>query len=455
MANEPMAEQVAAKEAGLPLGEVIQPKFTKSYTLAQELPKGKAPRHIFIFLDGTWNEERTLTGAATPTNVLRMYQELSHDTDIPETNAGVSRVIARYYRGVGNRQDNIAADRLWFGFNGKDEERIRRAALAGLYQDYKSKSDNIYIIGFSRGAACARLLARDICLNGLPPKLEVHTEHFANLLTGQIEPRVIDAKRLGEESGAHKPRIAFLGCWDTVDAFVLPSRFPQEGGWNKFKDNAVRYFKSVVFPRLTGKERFRGNENEIPENVDTAVHCVAMDETRHAFLPTLMPYAQNVEEVWFPGVHSDVGGGYDDNLLAQAPYQFMKSRLIAAAAAHGLKDVNLFKSDETKKTSDEYCFHFHGLNAGFERMKDLLGFGASMRRIRVLGAPDESVKPKIHSSLQSIMNSGSVFAANHNNKRMWTITYDPYSVRELRDNFEIAYDVVKAQPSDKPKGLNA
>jgi hypothetical protein len=272
-----------------------------------------------------------------------------------------------------------------------------------------------------------------------------------------MEARVSHIKRIGQDSGAHKVKVAFLGCWDTVDAFFLPSRFPREGRWNKFKDKVIR----VVKPSLARlfrfeMERFKGDENKIPQEVHKAVHCVAIDETRNAFLPTLMPHAPNVEEVWFPGVHSDVGGGYDDNLLTEEPYQFMKSRLIAAVKAHGGNVETLFK-DKKKNISYEYCFHFHGLNSGvFKGIKDLVGFGRDIRRIRVLDAPPNvKVKPKIHSSVENIRQSGFVSAANRDDKRTWNITYEPYNVRELRDNqgnntqkhednFEYAYTDEKA-----------
>jgi hypothetical protein len=404
--------------------EVIPPDFTYEHSLPP-LINVKQPRHIFIFLDGTWNEDRTPYGEATPTNVLRMFQELNHKK------GKSAKIIAHYYRGIGSRQDNNAVNRKWFGFNGKDEERIRSAAFADLYRDYKYANDRIYILGFSRGAASARLLARDICLRGFPPKLCVHTIYYPNLLTGQIEARMDRVERLNdcpESNNNHHPNVAFLGCWDTVDAFILPSRFPRQG----LLDKTVHVLKSTI-PRLFGKERFREEENFIPDGVMKAVHCVAIDETRNAFLPTLMPYDNNVEEVWFPGVHSDVGGGYDDNGLAKEPYEFMKKRLIGAA---GLDEEELFKNREPQSSSVEFCFHFHGLNTGLNRAKNIIGLGTDIRRIRVLNA-GISVKPKIHHSLFKIMTSDSVYAADAHNKRTWTIIYDPYNVRQLQQEFEI------------------
>ena len=418
--------------------EVIRSEYFTTYPL-RESKKDGPPRYIFIFLDGTWNEERTAIGLATPTNVLRMYQELNLQ---PPTSSVRHEIIAHYFRGVGNRQDNSAPDRMWFGFNGKDEERIRGAAFAALFANYRGPEDSIYILGFSRGAASARLLARDICVRGLPTKLRVHTRHFSNLLTAQIEPRVERIERLGDssEDANQHPKIAFLGCWDTVDAFALPSRFPEEGLLNKVMDKTIRGMKLMLLPRLW-EERFRGQENDIPVGVEKAVHCVAIDETRHAFLPTLMPHAETVEEVWFPGVHSDVGGGYDENKLSEGPYNFMKRRLVAALRKRGLDESAVFKNlSERLPIVDSYYFHFHGLlNSGIRRGKRILGFGAGIRRIRVLGSATPRL-PKIHASIYAVTNSKSVFAHNPRGKRGWSITYNPYNVAELKEKYEIVYD---------------
>src|SRR5262245_7807990 len=64
------------QEISVSENEVIPSDFVRTYPLPESKKDGP-PRHIFIFLDGTWNEERTPIGLATPTNVLRMYQEMN------------------------------------------------------------------------------------------------------------------------------------------------------------------------------------------------------------------------------------------------------------------------------------------------------------------------------------------------------------------------------------------
>src|SRR5206468_2962948 len=87
--------------------EVLPPDFEEPLKLPDSAARESAPaRHLLVFLDGTWNEERTPIGEATPTNVLRMFQEI----DKQPLKGGQQPIIARYYRGVGSRQDNGAVN---------------------------------------------------------------------------------------------------------------------------------------------------------------------------------------------------------------------------------------------------------------------------------------------------------------------------------------------------------
>ena len=121
--------------------EIIPPDYTMEYSCTISLVD-RPPRHIFIFLDGTWNEERTKLGESTPTNVLRMFKDIKIGKD--EVNE--IEIFKYYYRGVGNRQDNKLVSRLWFGFNGKDEERIRSAAFSDIVRNCTGVFDKVYMV---------------------------------------------------------------------------------------------------------------------------------------------------------------------------------------------------------------------------------------------------------------------------------------------------------------------
>ena len=128
--------------------------------------------------------------------------------------------------------------------------------------------DTICITGFSRGAAEARQLAASLTKDDIPVRL--------------------------------------LCCFDTVAQIGGPdkSEWPDDG--LLFEDNAVA------------------------ESVERAVHLVSIDENRLAFPPTLMDHDDRVHEIWFAGVHSDVGGGYAEHQLSDVTLAYMVEHMRAA-----------------------------------------------------------------------------------------------------------------------------
>ena len=83
--------------------------------------------------------------------------------------------------------------------------------------------------------------------------------------------------------------IGGIGIWDTVGAVGLP---------NNNRDKAA--FGEHYYHRVT-----------IPQQVRHTYHAVSIDDERREFAPVLVKRRPGVEEVWFPGMHSDVGGGYN------------------------------------------------------------------------------------------------------------------------------------------------
>jgi hypothetical protein len=169
----------------------------------------------------------------------------------------------------------------------------------------------------------------------------------------------------------------------------------------------------------------------VANNVKRAVHCVALDETRNAFLPSLMNWDDRVEEVWFPGVHSDVGGGYTHDGLARISLDFMVKRLDQYVAQEKLEPIK-WRDQQLGQamqydTKSLFHFHFHGLTRGFKLN------GKSIRRIGVMrdNKPDPDIKPRIHWSVAELWQSPLVFAENAKSKNSWRIDYRPFNVHEL------------------------
>lgn len=403
--------------------EILPKSLTSRHRLADEPPSdGAGGRNFFIFLDGTWNEERCADGSSTLSNVRRLYNCLAEDSE---------QQIARYFRGVGNDQDNGWLKRRLWGFNGSEERSIRKAAYATINREYR-RGDRLFIFGFSRGAACARRLAADLAGNGIYPEIDVKRDYKANRLTQQVETRIRDYSVRGEPLSVE---IAFLGCWDTVGAFVLPLRLPRF----RWLDGCIRRWVRLR-QRLKGDVPF--SDLKVASNVRRAVHCVAIDETRDAFLPTLMAPDERIEEVWFPGVHADVGGGYVRDGLSRIALKFMIGRLEDCVRDNGYRPIlwDLATKDRYAELPDEleYDFHFHGLTRWFRL------YGKSIRMIRVRDSEAETmeVKPRIHHSVAHLWQSDRVYAGNSKGKR-WRIDYRPYNITELnrtKDLLEIPED---------------
>jgi uncharacterized protein (DUF2235 family) len=278
-------------------------------------------RRLALFLDGTWNTVND------DTNVWRMKSLCAVDAD----------QICYYSPGVGTSfGDRILGGMFGYGL---DEEVIN--AYQWLMENYDT-DDRIFIFGFSRGAFTARSLSGFISKCGLlrpgaPISLRqlyeryrkgntVHTiRELANLPDNALS---LEEKWLKKYSMAIP--IWLQGVWDTVGALGIP-------------------FGNM--PTIS-RSRYAFLETDLRINNDRAFHALAVDEHRVAFAPTLWTRSvrndaesypprplDQVEQRWFVGAHADVGGGYDDGLLAQIPLKWLMQK----AALHGL----IFKGDVT------------------------------------------------------------------------------------------------------------
>ena len=111
------------------------------------------------------------------------------------------------------------------------------------------------------------------------------------------------------------PDVDFVGLWDTVDAYGLPMD-EMTRGWDKW-----------VWPLSMG-------DHTRPDKREKICHAVALDDERHTFHPVLLdeskragvrprPSQEKLTQVWFAGVHSNVGGGYPDDSLAHVSLRWM------------------------------------------------------------------------------------------------------------------------------------
>jgi hypothetical protein len=261
-------------------------------------------RRIVTCFDGTWN---TPDKGANPTNVVKMVRAVRNRDD-----SGISQV-AFYDKGVGTAggTDAIAGGGLGVGLTANVMDGYRFIA------NNHEPGDEIYIFGFSRGAYTARSLAGLIGLAGLlaPSDLGGGLRDVINIYQKKELSR---AQKLAEIAQLpietpHAVRVQCVGVWDTVGSLGIP------GDLGRQFLNGKYYFHDV----------------ELGTHIDVALHAVAIDEKRSAFAPTLwvskmgrpVQDTQKVEQVWFTGVHSNIGGSYADCGLSDITFDWMVRRV--------------------------------------------------------------------------------------------------------------------------------
>jgi uncharacterized protein (DUF2235 family) len=181
--------------------------------------------------------------------------------------------------------------------------------------------DEIYILGFSRGAYTARSLGGMIATFGVPNRnLDNQTVKriFDAYRTTDHTQRLAAKNSLNADYGLADVTIRMVGVWDTVGALGIPGHL-----FDDFDQEKYGFLDTTLNPCI-----------------DKAFHAVAIDERRASFLPTLWsnpdgtPRANDdkVQQVWFPGVHCDVGGSYAETQLSNITLRWM----IDNAKAQGL-----------------------------------------------------------------------------------------------------------------------
>lgn len=307
---------------------------------------GKAMgKNIVLLSDGTGNS----AGKLHKTNVWRTYKAIKQQT-INITNSdnatkrnGVKQ-IAFYDDGVGT--SSIKSLRLLggaFGFGLKLNVIELYTFLSHNYQP----GDQIYCFGFSRGAFTIRVLVALVASQGLaqgdnPTELRKNAKkNFTaykrktkskpiRLMTKHLEKLKEIFRKPAKPSNLDNIQFQFVGVWDTVDAYGAP--------FDELK--AINKFLFLHFP-----------DRILSESVTKACQALSIDDERQTFHPLLWnendkdKETNRIEQVWFSGMHSNIGGGYPDDNLAYVPLVWM----LLKAKGHGLEfDSNILKEYERK-----------------------------------------------------------------------------------------------------------
>lgn len=221
--------------------------------------------------DGTWD------GTTSHTNVYKLFKALLVS----------GNQIPLYDDGVG--ADGLAIEKLVGGAFGTGLWNKIKEGYTKISHVYE-QDDQVFIFGFSRGAFTARSLAGMISVCGLPT--QNFTQDMVNTAFDAYRDKVNRQDKLKSLANFHmyNGKITMVGVWDTVGSLGIPSAF---GGIDPI---AYGFLDTSLHP-----------------DVLNAYQALAIDEMRAQFPPTLWTSqaapGQTLEQVWFCGVHSDVGGG--------------------------------------------------------------------------------------------------------------------------------------------------
>ena len=343
-------------------------------------------KNIVLLSDGTGNSAAKLF----KTDVWRLYQAL-------DLRPG-SNQIAYYDDGVGTssfRPLAMLGGALGFGL-----KRNVKDLYTFLCQNYEL-GDHIYGFGFSRGAFTMRVLAGMIATQGVIPGRTMLPEELRVAVDQAWKDDRADYKthwsrwRNHETATALNPtvppgrqdvKIEFLGLWDTVDAYGLPS--------DELKRGLDYWLLGLSFP-----------DQDLSPIVRRACHALALDDERQTFHPVLWnerfeealaqqdkTRAGRLQQVWFMGMHSNVGGGYAKDELAHVSLNWMVQQAQASKLVFHQAALEQFE---------------RAANAHTDMADSRAGVGAfyryGPRRLSVLGNdPYNKVwidRPKIHHSV--------------------------------------------------------
>jgi uncharacterized protein (DUF2235 family) len=301
-------------------------------------------KKIILCSDGTGN--KALKGRGT--NVFKLYEAIERK----ETQ------LAFYDDGVGT--EGFKPKRLLGGAFGLGLSRNVRELYAHLVRCY-NPGDEIYLFGFSRGAFTVRTLAGFVLEFGILDRHQFESDGemrqcvkgaykayrrkyktwtsfiwsalfsgWSRLFNKYTDVDAIRKKTL--EDG--KAKIDFIGVWDTVSAVGFPYKVLAD-----FVDRVIYKFK---FP-----------SNTLSDKVVKACHAVSIDDKRKTFHPEMWKKCSDnddrIEQVWFAGVHANVGGGYPKQGMSLVSLAWMMKK--AHAGGKGI-DFNRHDMELYAKHAD-------------------------------------------------------------------------------------------------------
>lgn len=287
------------------------------------------PKDIVICCDGTGNEIGT-----NISNVLKLFRVIEKGDQ--------QRVY--YHPGVGT----VGLQSTWGRFKQEVRAVLGLATGAGLDEDtlgaYRflcenhEADDRVWLFGFSRGAYTVRVLAAFIHVMGLlpPDQIDLAGYAFSSYKKASSDSQLSDGSAHSSEleeawnfsriAGGRTIQIEFIGVWDTVASVIVPRQ-----------DKLLFDLQTLRFTRTNWSVKILRQAISIDERRRMFRLNRWVDPQKYRPNPFDASSAidQDIRQVWFVGVHSDVGGGFPENESALSKFPLLW--MIEQARAAGLR----------------------------------------------------------------------------------------------------------------------
>lgn len=354
-------------------------------------------KRIFLCIDGTSNAPEVAPGGPTPSNVLVFARALrTYDLDDQVQVVG-------YMRGVGTDDSAGVLRRLLAQATGNGFSQLILEAYEFLANNY-NLGDEVYLLGFSRGAAAARSLSGFTELFGLLPnrcraflpqaweyynthplarqlnRLRHANEELASIAEEGVGLQLRHVNECAEDMRAvsadvpRNPDPRTHGFLDRVRERTRAAAEEQRGVYVPLYLHFVGVWDTVFHVDSQGF-----HEGRLAWNVGMARQALAIHEVRSDFPPALWTEKcrhQDVKQVWFSGAHSDVGGGNANEERSSLALDWMVQQVLGQSGRRADFDYRFLAGHATRDVV-----------AGVSYPQDGLIWRATARELRKIGGP--------------------------------------------------------------------
>jgi Uncharacterized alpha/beta hydrolase domain (DUF2235) len=290
-------------------------------------------RHFLYLIDGTGLNAGKL-------HALESYSNIYNINIFTETHSvNHEAIIGFYFSGVASSaSDGLGQKIAGIGLADLIEQVYVNICSNFNTGDSISVADEMYLFGSSRGAFVVQVICRLVSEYGLlhASKIKLFNDMYRNWLGEQP----LDVEAFRDENCRKNVRVAFAGLFDSVFGLYK-------------EDNEGYQLKPVM-----------DKNPHLPSAVDVGVHLLSIDEQRRAFRPYpwkgIARSNQRLIQIWMPGNHTDVGGGYLEDLLGAISLDRML-KILGASTSLKLDEVRIadLKNKLNQELGQDHKRHVH------------------------------------------------------------------------------------------------